>query len=571
MMATRRVYQQQFIDSGLPVNDHTVGFLPAHSFSRIAKDFANWNDNGILFNNVSDRPRNAGNQADRDELIAMEWFRSNPKANERMDEVASGNGTRYLLYSAPIWIEPFCLKCHGGEADAPQSIRENYDAAYDYKVGDLRGLVSIKIPTNKFETRFYEIWGTQAAKSLIGYLLLFIAIGYLMQRLVMRRLWRLQAGADRIAAGDYEVRMRPSGHDEICQLAGAFNHMAEEVQAREQTLSKLSLAVEQSPASVIITNLAGDIEYVNQAFVRNTGYSAKEVAGRNPRLLQSNKTPRATFVALWETLLAGNIWHGELTNRRQDGSEFIEHATISPVRAADGTVTHYLAIKQDITDQKLAAAEIYRLAYYDALTNLPNRSLLQDRLGLALAGATRQQNIDTLILINLDRFKVINDAHGHALGDQLLIVVGGRLAALLREGDTLARLAADEFAILLHNVGNTPDVAGRRVLVVTEKIHQSIRLPFRFENDEDSALSVSIGVTLYPDSENDTPQEVLRRADNALHKAKAAGANQTAFFEETMAIAARQRFSIERELRRGIPNRELRIYQIAPSAPSIAA
>jgi diguanylate cyclase (GGDEF)-like protein/PAS domain S-box-containing protein len=336
--------------------------------------------------------------------------------------------------------------------------------------------------------------------------------------------------------------------------------MAEEVQSREQMLGRLSLAIEQSPESIVITDLEGRIEYVNDCFTRKTGYTRDEVLGKNPRVLQSGKTPRHIYDELWAALKAGHGWQGEFVNRRKDGTEYIEEANISPVRAADGTVTHYLAIKQDITEQKQTEARINQLAYYDALTNLPNRALLMDRLGLALAVAQRQGRIDALFLFNLDRFKNLNDAHGHKTGDLLLIAVGGRLAGLLREGDTLARVAGDEFAILLQDLGHRREAASRRALAVAEKIHASMLLPFRFENDEETTVTASLGIALSPDSANDVPQDILRRADTALHRAKGAGGNQTAFFENDMGIAARQRYTIERELRHAIPAGELRLY-----------
>jgi diguanylate cyclase (GGDEF)-like protein/PAS domain S-box-containing protein len=539
MMATRRIYQEQFIHSGLPVNNMTVGFLPAHSFSRIAKDFAHWNDSGILFNNVSDRPRNPDNQADTDELTAIGWFRANPKETERVDNVVHPDGKTYLLYSAPIWIEPFCLKCHGTQENAPQSIREGYDAAYGYKIGDLRGLVSIKIPTEKFERRFQEIWIGQLVKSVAGYSLLMLVIGLFIDRVITVRLHRLQAGAERIAAGDYAARLCPSSNDEICQVANSFNRMADEVQSREQMLGKLSLAIDQSPESVVITDLAGRIEYVNDCFTRNTGYSREEVLGKNPNLLQSGKTSRENYAALWTNLQAGTGWSGEFTNRRKDGSEYVESVRISPVRAKDGTITHYLAVKQDITEKKRTEAQIHHLAYYDSLTNLANRRLFNDRLGQSIAVAQRQQHLDALLLLNLDRFKNLNDAHGHASGDLLLVAVGGRLASLLREGDSLARLASDEFAILLQDLGHAREHASRRALAVAEKIHTSLQLPFHID-DDDIVITASLGITLCPDDEGDSPQDALRRADTALHRAKDAGGNQSAFFEDDMAVAARQ-------------------------------
>ena len=439
MMATRRIYQQQFIDSGLPVNSKTIGFLPAHSFSRIAKDFHNWNDSGVIFNNVSDRPRNPVNLADADELAAMAWFRTNPTKKERLDDIVTADKRSYKLYSAPIWIEPFCLRCHGKAEDAPPGIREAYNTAFDYKLGELRGLASIKIPAEKFENRFHEIWFGQLIKSLAGYLILFIAIGLLIERLVTRRLARMQAAAERIATGDYSARVERSAcDDEVCRLAGTFNQMAEAVQERGK--------------------------------------------------------------------------------------------------------------------------EIVRLAYHDPLTGMPNRALLMDRLGLALSVAHRRQHFDALIMLNLDRFKNLNDAHGHSMGNMLLVDLGERLAGLLREGDTLAHLTGDEFAVLLQDLGGHRESASRHALTVAEKIHNGLRKPFHLANREEVVLTASIGITLSPEGGGDSPEEVLRRADTALHRAKDAGGNQAAFFESDMGVAARQRYTIERELRRGIAAGELRMF-----------
>ena len=358
MMATRRVYQEQFVASGVPLNNKTVGFLPAHSFSRIAKDFAHWNDSGLIFNNVSDQPRNPENQADADELKAMAWYRGNPRATERLDRVRSADGKTYLLYSAPIWVEPSCLKCHGNEEAAPPSIREAYSSAYGYQVGELRGLVSIKVPTEKYDRRFMEVWAQQILKSLIGYGLVLMLIGYLLEKLIIARLAGLKNGAAQIASGNYAFRLPVNSADELCRLAAAFNDMAAQIESRDQRLTKFSQAVEQTPESIIITDVAGRIEYVNARFVENSGYTREEVLGQNPSLLHSGATSAETFRSLWNCLRAGQIWHGEFNNRRKDGSTYIEEAIVAPIRLHDGEVTHYLAIKRDITEQKQVAQEL---------------------------------------------------------------------------------------------------------------------------------------------------------------------------------------------------------------------
>ncbi|MDO9225234.1 MAG: EAL domain-containing protein [Pseudomonadota bacterium] len=451
MMATRRVYQQVFVDSGLPVNDHTVGLLPAHSFSRISTDFANWNDSGILFNNVSDHPRNPSNRADRFELEDITWFRGNAKATERVRDIVDDKGVGYLLYTAPIWIEPSCLICHGEREAAPDSIRSHYNKAYDYQVGDLRGVVSIKMPTKRLDTRRNDVWAGQLVKSLLSYAILFLALGLLLDRLVTRRLARLQASAEHFAAGDYGVRMDKTGEDEICRLSDAFNQMADAVETREH------------------------------------------------------------------------------------------------------------ALQQEISEKERGAAEIHRLAFFDGVTGLPNRVLLVDRLKQQLASGRRSGLQEALILINIDRFKTINDARGHNFGDALLRELAARLSGLLRDGDTLARLTADEFALMLPDLGQHMHQVSRRALVVAEKIHAALHDALQIE-DEGVIITASLGIAMFSEEPDETPEDILRRADTALHRAKAAGGNQSAFFERGMGESAEQRFRIERELRNAIPAGELRLY-----------
>ncbi|MBI5917764.1 MAG: EAL domain-containing protein [Nitrosomonadales bacterium] len=306
----------------------------------------------------------------------------------------------------------------------------------------------------------------------------------------------------------------------------------------EAQLRKLSLAVEQSPESIVITDLEANIEYVNQSFVNNTGYRPEEVLGKNPNILHSGKTPQATFDDLWRKLTAGQTWEGELHNQRRDGSQYTEQAIISPIRQADGRITHYVAVKQDITEKKRAEAEIHRLAFYDSLTHLPNRALL---------------------LFNLDRFKNLNDAGGPILGDEILKATGERLSHILREGDMVAHLSGDEFAILLPSLSLQANDAAHQALYISEKIQAKLREPFHL-HEQTFVLTACLGVALFPEDAQDTAQNVLRRCDTALHFAKTRGSAQVTFFDESLEAVARQRFDIEQELRRAITGDELRIY-----------
>ncbi len=557
MMATRRIYQQQFIASGLPVNDATIGFLPAHSFSRISRDFANWNQSGIIFNNVSDQPRNPGNQADRFELEAMAWFRANPQATELLRDIVTVEGKGYLLFTAPIRIEPFCLKCHGRQANAPPSIQARYATAYDYQVGQLRGVVSIRIPTAKFQERVLRLWTGTLIKNLVGYATLFLALGFILDRLVLGRLSRLGEGARRLARGDYGARIAAPGSDEIAGLAATFNRMADEVQSRDQALGKLSQAVEQSPANIVITDLKGRIEYVNTAFVHTTGYAREEALGATPALLKSGRTPVETYRELWSTLGRGQAWEGEFINRRKDGSEYVESAIVAPVRDAYGQITHYLAVKQDITEKKRAEAAIHNLAYFDPLTGLPNRRLLLDRLEQALLSGKRGQSYGALLNLDLDNFKVLNDTRGHEAGDRLLAEVARRLVECVREEDTVARPGGDEFLVILENLGRDEAEAARVAELVAEKIHQALARPYRLTGLEEAhEATASIGITLFQGGQP-AGDILLKQADVALYQAKDGGRNLIRFFNQAMQNAIDTRAEMENALRQALARQEL--------------
>ncbi|WP_365732537.1 EAL domain-containing protein [Rhodoferax sp.] len=568
MMATRRIYQQQFVDSKLPINVDTIGFLPAHSFSRISKDFANWNQNGIVFNNVTDIARNPVNQADRFELEDMAFFRSQPAAKERMRKIVSDQGVGYLLYTAPILIESACLLCHGQRAVAPASIRDAYATGYDYKVGDLRGVVSIRVPTATYDARLFRVWSGQLVKSLLSYLLLFLVIGFLLDRLVTRRLVRLQRAANRITEGHYDTRLptrEGNASDEIHQLAHTFNDMATAIETRDQSLNKLLQAVEQSPESVIITDVHGTIEYVNATLVNKSGFSREDLLGSRAQVFQRSEGTgeQDPLHPLWEALDQGQWWQGELHCMHKDGSQHPELVSVSPVRNRDGKISHYLMVRQDLTEKKRTEAQIQHMAYFDALTGLPNHTLLMDRLAQAANVGRRMGHQAALLIVNVDRFKYVNDARGHAMGNQLLKAVAQRLQSSLRDGDTLARMAADEFAVLLPDLTHDDEHASRHTLSVAEKIHETLRAPLAAQG-ELTTVTVSIGICLFPVQSardvEESPDDILLRADNALHRAKEAGGNQTALFASDMAELAQRRFALERELRLAIPAGELRLY-----------
>jgi len=244
LMAVRRVYHRQFIESGVPLTDKTLGFLPAHAMSRISADLPNWSKSGLVFNNVSDRPRNPANQADADELKAMAWFRANPQAGEFKQEIKGEQGQPYLHFASPIWVEAYCLQCHGSRASAPPTIRDRYDSAYDYELGQLRGVMSIKIPLDRVRERAMKLWLGDVFNHFVGFVAVFIVLGLLLSRLIVRRLGRIESVTTAFANGDYQARCNEPGQDEIASLARRFDQMAASIDEREQALQRSMLELQ---------------------------------------------------------------------------------------------------------------------------------------------------------------------------------------------------------------------------------------------------------------------------------------------------------------------------------------
>lgn len=327
----------------------------------------------------------------------------------------------------------------------------------------------------------------------------------------------------------------------------------------EMTMRRLSQVVEQSPEYIMITDIQGNIVYTNHAFLLNSGYTSEEVLGRNPRFLQSGKTPRATHLSFWRALTRGEVWQGEFINRRKDGSEYWVEVVASVVLDDHGKPMNYMAIEQNISLRKKAEKALETLVFTDSLTQLGNRERLLDRMRVSLPFSLRQHRIDALLMLNIDRFKILNEARGPESGDALLQAVAIRLSENVRDGDLVVRMSGDEFAVLLPDVALHTDEAAMRVLRISEQLLDHLHKPFEFGSEKHS-VTFSIGIALFPLDAEDAPLNVIRRANTALHQSKSKGIGQISFFERSMTDRAKQHYQTERELRDAIANHELRVF-----------
>ncbi|MBL4899891.1 MAG: diguanylate cyclase, partial [Colwellia sp.] len=310
---------------------------------------------------------------------------------------------------------------------------------------------------------------------------------------------------------------------EPLRLCGTHQDITERKKAEE----KLKLAASvftHARESIIITDTAGIIIDVNDTFTTTTGYSHEYAIGENPRFLKSGRQPAEFYADMWQALLEKGYWHGELWNRRQNGEVYAEIKTISAVRDEQGIITHYVALGNDITLMKEHQNQLEHIAHNDILTNLPNRSLLADRLSQTMLQCRRHEQSLAVVFLDLDGFKAVNDGYGHDMGDELLIALSVRMKEALRENDTLARFGGDEFVAVLTDLTTVEDcepVLERLLLAVSEPITIG---------DIVLNISASLGVTLYP-QDNVDADLLIRHADQAMYVAKESGKDRYHLFD----------------------------------------
>lgn len=303
-------------------------------------------------------------------------------------------------------------------------------------------------------------------------------------------------------------------------IVGA-SKIARDISEQKRAQARLQLTASvfaNANEAVAITDVHGHIVEVNPAFTRITGYTHDEVIGRHPRAFASSRHGPELELAILDALQEKGHYRGEVWSRRRDGSTFCSLLSASVVRDAADHVQNYIAQFFDLTSMRAKQEQIEHIAHYDALTDLPNRHLLMDRLGQAVALARRSGLSMAVLYLDLDGFKQINDSYGHAMGDELLVAVARRMKAALREMDTLARMGGDEFVAVLASIGSEDDC-----VLLAQRLLQACRQPVLLGSLR-MQVSVSIGAAVFPKPEP-RPDHLLRQADNAMYLAKKAGKN----------------------------------------------
>ncbi len=425
---------------------------------------------------------------------------------------------------------------------------------------------SLRISESYAQTRadVFDTLGILVATDLIKIVGLALVLFTIVYRKVARHLHRLAKDVSALGHVADAPRLtltrkrRTSHRDEIDVLVDAINDFVTERKASEEALRIAACAFE-SQQGMVITDAQRVILRVNQAFTQITGYSADEAVGQTPRLLSSGRHDQAFYAAMTQALQSDGAWSGEIWNRRKHGEIYPEWLTISAVKNGADQVSHFVAVFTDVSEQVSAQAQIATLAFYDPLTQLPNRRLLLDRLEQALYTSTRHARKNALLFVDLDNFKTLNDTLGHHQGDLLLTQVAQRLKTCLRDGDTVARLGGDEFVVMLEDLSEDSIEAATQTETVGNNILRAFEQAFPLDQGEHHCTP-SIGITLFGGSPLEDGDQPLKRAELAMFQAKTAGRNALRFFDLRMQAEVNARAALGADLREAVQRQQLLLH-----------
>jgi len=365
-MATRRVYHRQFLDSGIPLTEKTLGFLPAHSLSRISNDFQNWTKNNLYFNNVSDRPRNPNNAADPIETEAITYYRENPTEEERFVPFKSKEGKSFYHFSAPIWVEEYCLKCHGRREDAHATIRTKYDTSFDYKLGELRGVMSIKLPASHLNSHVWNSFQKDFWVHLASFTGMFFLISWMLNRYVTTPVKRLSSGIELVTDGNYDQPIVGlSGEMDI--VGKAFNQMSKQLGQREDELKKneakfRSVLSSLYEAAIIVYDRDGKVMSLwgTAEMDERYGTRADDMVGLS---ITEFVLPDEAENRLADIRTVFDAGEKKLVEYIVDfpGGRFCHEASLSPLRDEKGNTTAVVGFVRDITERKRMQKELIKI------------------------------------------------------------------------------------------------------------------------------------------------------------------------------------------------------------------
>jgi len=575
----RYVYHQQFLESGIDLNDSTIGFLPAHASSHISEEFLKRSTQGIRMHNVSDRPRNAINQADALETNAITYFNQNPDKNESIALIKDGD-KEFFFFASPLRIQAYCLVCHGQKSEVLPYIANRYENAYGYKLNEVRGLTSIKIPKNiLFDEVFSFFWKEVLFSSLVMFFLLvlmYIAIQELTKRdveqkkelegLVIERTKTLvQKSAELEKAYTHQQHLYS-----VLRTVADSNQILITTQTLEELLyeTALCLFANDSFAHVKIALYENgdlhvkesrgfdeehEINAMEEAVFSNGGFriitrASEDVPESCQETMRRHHVSEAYVTALKSdrfTLTALGVL--SICTTIPEGFSSEERSMIEELAGDIGFAINSFMQKESIL----------KLSYYDSLTHLANKALLIEQMRLCIATNKLNVLFGALLFMDLDNFKSINDLKGHETGDKLLVMMAKRLESYTKENNSIARFGGDEFALLLPNLGNVLEEAAKRAEAIALQILLATKEPFIIDGHP-FYMTVSIGIGLFDG--NESAEELLSHADSAMYTAKSDGRNTIRFFDPYIQKVMEEKSSMLQQLRDAIDSKQFLLY-----------
>ena len=549
-VSMRYVYQQQFLSSGLDLNDSTIGFLPAHASTHISEEFQKRSTQNISIRNVSDNPREAQNMANAEEKKAIDYFTTHPSEKETM-QIVKNKGEEIFFYAAPLRIEAYCLACHGKKSEVLPYISRRYENAYNYKIGDVRGITSIKIPVSLiFDQVIVTFWQGMLFSWIVVFGLLifmYIAIKELTKRDVKQKKALEEAVEERTATLQQKSTELEHTYEHQKHLYSVLRTVADSnqilitTQALEELLEKTALCLfsNDSFAHVKISLFKNNIlqvmeshgfddeqevnELENYVFENNTSTQFRSVTPSMPKSCQDKFLQRG-ISELYITVLTSDKFSKKalgvlsVSTFLPGGFSPEEHEMIEELSGDIGFAINSFMQKEDII----------QLSYYDPLTKLANRAMLGEQVRIAIALASQAKTFGALLFMDLDNFKYINDLQGHNVGDMLLVLVAKRLEKFVSHNSSVARFGGDQFSLLVSYTGKTEQEAAQNAETLAMQILVAMREPFILDTHP-FYLTVSIGISMI--SGDEKADTIISHSDSAMYAAKDAGKNAICFFD----------------------------------------
>ncbi|HEO98041.1 MAG TPA: EAL domain-containing protein [Epsilonproteobacteria bacterium] len=525
--AFRTTYQEILDQGHIDINETTLELLPVKSLPRISQRFSEQENKEVMIRSVSDQPRNPLGMANAFELEMIDYFKQHPGENELF--IRRGETYHYLK---PLRIDHSCIKCHGEKEEVLPFIRANYRTGFGYQVGDIKGVLNIRIRDRGYFAAMYENFQNMLAGSIIVYLIFLLIIGILI------------------------ARMRADGEAYTQRLKEEIKSKTKKIAKQKEIFE--TLYEKSSDGILILEN--GKLVRCNQMIVDMLQYSSKEEVLNlplwkfSPRHQPDGRDSSKKAEEMVEIARNSKMHQFEWVLRRSTGEEFFVEVTMTPMELDDRRVIYM--IWRDITEKKEAQQKLLEQkdvlehqANHDHLTDLPNRQYFNQRLQEEIEEARESNKKLALFFIDLDNFKQINDSLGHLVGDRVLTIVAERLCATIRQKDTLARLGGDEFTIMMQDVEKMSDAA-----VLAKHILETLTQPLQIE-EHSLYISCSIGISFFP-QDSDNAGDLIKYADAAMYKAKEEGRSNYQFYSYEMTETAEENIAIQTNLRDAIKNKE---------------